>query len=128
MNVAYLDTSALVAVAFGERGGPALAAQLGTFSRLLSSNLLEAEIRAACAREGLDFSEQVLANLEWVLPDRSLRPEITAVLAAGYLRGADLWHVAAALYVAPSAGDVAFITRDRRQRTVAAALGFHCAW
>ena len=85
MNVAYLDTSALVAVAFGERGGPALAAQLGTFSRLLSSNLLEAEIRAACAREGLDFSEQVLANLEWVLPDRSLRPEITAVLAAGYL-------------------------------------------
>ena len=126
MNVAYLDTSALVAVAFGERGGAALGARLGTFSRLLSSNLLEAEIRAACAREGLAFSEQILANLEWVLPDRSLHPEITAVLAAGHLRGADLWHVAAALYVAPSPRDMSFITRDRRQRTVAAVLGFDC--
>lgn len=39
-------------------------------------------------------------------------------------RGADLWHVAAALYVAPSAGDMTFVTRDRRQRDVAAAPGF----
>lgn len=124
MSAAYVDTSALVAVAFGERGAAPLASRLGAFSRLLSANLLEAELRAACARERLPFSERLLSNLEWVLPDRSLGREITAVLAAGYLRGADLWHVAAALYVAPSPGDMAFITRDRRQRSVAAALGF----
>lgn len=124
MSAAYVDTSALVAVAFGERGAAALASRLGTFPRLLSSNLLEAEIRAACSRERVVVSERLLANLEWVLPDRPLGLEITAVLAAGYLRGADLWHVAAALYVAPAPGDLTFITRDRRQRTVAAALGF----
>ena len=124
MSAAYVDTSALVAVAFGERGAAALASRLGTFPRLLSSNLLEAEIRAACSRERVAVSERLLANLEWVLPDRPLGQEITAVLAAGYLRGADLWHVAAALYVAPAPGDLTFITRDRRQRTVAAALGF----
>lgn len=124
MSAAYVDTSALVAVAFGERGAAALASRLGTFPRLLSSNLLEAEIRAACSRERVVVSERLLANLEWVLPDRPLGQEITAVLAAGYLRGADLWHVAAALYVAPAPGDLTFITRDRRQRTVAAALGF----
>ena len=124
MSAAYVDTSALVAVAFGERGAAALASRLGTFPRLLSSNLLEAEIRAACSRERVAVSERLLANLEWVLPDRPLGQEITAVLAAGYLRGADLWHVAAALYVAPAPGDMTFITRDRRQRTVAAALGF----
>ena len=124
MSAAYVDTSALVAVAFGERGAAALASRLGTFPRLLSSNLLEAEIRAACSRERVAVSERLLANLEWVLPDRPLGQEITAVLTAGYLRGADLWHVAAALYVAPAPGDLTFITRDRRQRTVAAALGF----
>lgn len=124
MSAAYVDTSALLAVAFAERGATALASRLGTFSRLLSSNLLEAEMRAVCARERLAFSEQLLANLEWVMPDRSLGREITVVLNVGYLRGADLWHVATALYVAPSADDMAFITRDRRQRDVAAALGF----
>ena len=124
MSAAYVDTSALVAVAFGERGVAALASRLETFSRLLSSNLLEAEIRAACARERVVFSGRLVANLEWVLPDRPLGREITTALAAGYLRGADLWHVAAALYVAPTPGDMTFITRDRRQRNVAAALGF----
>ena len=124
MSVAYVDTSAVVTVAFGERGAATLASRLEKFSRLVSSNLLEAEIRAACARERIVFSERLFAHLEWILPDRPLGPEITEVLAAGYLRGADLWHVAAALYVAPSPSDVAFITRDRRQRAVAAALGF----
>ena len=50
MTVAYVDTSALVAIAFGEPGGAALGRRLGTFSVLLSSNLLEAELRAAYSR------------------------------------------------------------------------------
>jgi hypothetical protein len=59
-----------------------------------------------------------------VFPDRSLGPEFDAVLSAGYLRGADLWHVACALYVTRTPGDIWFITLDERQRVVAADLGF----
>lgn len=45
-------------------------------------------------------------------------------LTAGYLRGADLWHVACALYLAEVPSDVTFLSLDDRQRTVAEALGF----
>ena len=62
--------------------------------------------------------------LRWILPERPLTSELTTVLAAGYLRGADLWHVATALYVAQELGDIAFVTLDTRQRVVAEALGF----
>lgn len=124
MNVAYVDTSALIAVAFNESSGSAMANRLAEASYLLSSNLLEAELRSACSREGTSFSQNLFSNLKWVLPDRSLAPEITAVLEAGYLRGADLWHVASALYVARDPGEVWFVTLDERQRRVAKAVGF----
>lgn len=124
MSVAYVDTSALVAIALGEHDGPPMERRLKSFSRLLASNLLEAELRAACSRERSTFSEELFANLKWVFPDRSLGIELETVLTAGYLRGADLWHVACALYVAPTPGDVWFVTLDERQRRVAAELGF----
>ena len=101
-----------------------MARRLETFTTLLSSNVLEAELRAACHREELDFEPEFLADIEWVLPDRPLTPEFAAVLAAGYLRGADLWHVAAALFIADELGSPTFLTLDQRQRAVAEALGF----
>ena len=52
MSVAYVDTSALVSIAFNERGWTSLARRLDNFSHLLSSSLLEAELRAAFVREG----------------------------------------------------------------------------
>ena len=122
MSIAYVDTSALIA--FDEPCGEETGERLDSFSRLLSSNLLEAELRAAFAREQHEFEVDVLSRIDWILPDRPLASELARALEAGYLRGADLWHVAAALYVAPTPGDMTFITRDRRQRTVAAALGF----
>lgn len=90
MSVAYVDSSALVAIAFDEPDAAGMAKRLEAFSHLLSSNLLEAEVRAVFAREGVSFSERLFAGFKWVFPDRSLAPEITAVLTAGYLRGADL--------------------------------------
>ena len=104
MSAAYVDTSALVAVAFDERGGPAIAERLDQCSRLLASNLLEAELRAVFARERLDFAVSLVAGIEWILPDRPLAPEMTAVLESGYLRGTDLWHVATALYAIAEPG------------------------
>ena len=60
-----------------------------------------------------------------MLPSRSLEGEIRQALDVGRLRGADLWHVACALFVAGSArSDLAFLSRDAAQRTVAKRLGF----
>ena len=111
MSITYVDTSTLVAIACDEPGGDQARARLHQFSRLLSANLLEAELRAAFARERLRFDGAVLSRIEWVLPDRPLAVELARVLDAGYLRGADLWHVATALYVAPRAEEIGFITR-----------------
>jgi predicted nucleic acid-binding protein len=124
MSVGYVDTSCLVAVAFGESGARALARRLGAYDALASSNLLEAELRAALRREGVEGGDDLLAGLAWVLPDRRLTAEIERVLAVRLLRGADLWHVATALYLAESPGDVDFLTLDGAQRETAAELGF----
>lgn len=123
MSVAYVDTSVIVAIAFGEVGAQSLAAKLAGYSRLVSSNLLEAELRAACRREGQPAPVHLLARIGWILTHRPLSPEMETVLAAGSLRGADLWHIASALYATPEPGAIAFVTLDRRQAKVAAALG-----
>lgn len=125
MTAAYVDTSVLVAVSFNEENSTVLATRLSEFSRLVASNLVEAELRAVFARERCGFSQDVVADIEWILPDRRLSSEISTVLEAGYVRGADLWHLATALYVAGAPGDMAFITCDQRQGRIAAALGFH---
>lgn len=124
MNAAYVDSSVLVAMAFSEEGSGALRDRLLQYGRLYSSNLLEAEVRSALAREGFGFAQRYVARIRWVYPFRPLTGEIETVLEAGYLRGADLWHVANALYAFPRATEVGFLTLDERQRAVAAELGF----
>jgi len=124
MTVAYVDNSALIAVAFDESVGMDMANRLMKIPHLLSSNLLEAELRSAFSREGVDLPQSLLSGLNWVFPDRPLESEITAILRVGYLRGADLWHVASALYVAREPEEVCFVTLDKRQHSVAEAVGF----
>lgn len=124
MSVAYVDSSVVVAIALGERGSEAVAKRLTSFTQLHSSNLLDAELRAALARENAPYSSQHVEHIRWLWPSRPLGPEMERALAAGYLRGADLWHVAAALFAAPVPREMAFVTLDERQRAVAAELGF----
>jgi predicted nucleic acid-binding protein len=124
MRVAYVDTSCLVAIAFGERGATALARRLAGFDRLVASNLLEAELLAACSREGSEPDPGLTDSLTWILPDRPLHDEIRAVLDAGHVRGADCWHLATALYLAEIPGEISFLTLDQRQRAAARTLGF----
>ena len=124
MKVAYVDTSCLVAIALGERGAPALARKLDRFDELCAANLLEAELMAALARERLAPAPALTAGITWVLPDRPLSSEIAHALAAGYVRGADLWHLACALYLADLVGPVPFVTLDDRQAEAAGRLGF----
>jgi len=124
MRVAYMDTSCLVSLLFGEKGGTALGRRLQSVDRLIASNLLEAELQSVFRREDVEFDHRLLPRLEWVIPDRPLGPEIERVLRAGYVRGADCWHLATALYVSDDPSDLVFLTLDDRQRGVAKALGF----
>lgn len=124
MSACYVATSVLAGIAFGEPAAERFAVALNRFDRLLSSNLLEAEIRAIFQREGVTFEDDVIAGIDWVLPARPLSVELAAALAAGDLRGAELLHVATALYVAPQPDSLTFATLDVEQARAASALGF----
>lgn len=124
MSAAYVDSSAVVAIAFGEPGGAALARRLGRIDELFTSNLTEAEVLAALAREGEAAPRALFSAFSWVLPSRPLGEEISRALEAGRLRGADLWHLACALYLEPQPDRLVFLTLDSRQKSVASRLGF----
>ena len=124
MKVAYVDTSVLTGIAFGEPVADIFARALGGIDRLISSNLLEAELRAAFSRENEPFHEAAIAGIDWIFPNRPLTSELKAALSAGYLRGADLWHVATALYVSPDPQSLIFATLDARQGRITSSLGF----
>ena len=125
MSTAYVDSSALVSIALGEAAGPAVAERLTQFTRRYASNLLDAELRSVLRRDRVPYDADLVSGITWVLPERALAPELTTVAESGYLRGADLWHVAVALYMADDPARITFVTLDRRQAEVAAALGFH---
>ena len=124
MMRAYVDSSVLVAIAFDESGATAVKRRLYAFEELATSPMAEAEVRSVGRREHRAIDDDVFGALDWVHADRALSPEIARVLTAGYVRGADCWHLATALYIAPDPGDLMFLTLDRRQRDVARALGF----
>ncbi len=124
MTSVYVDSSVLLTIALTQPGHDTLAEHLAVFDRIYSSNLLEAEIASALHREGAPNDGALTRRISWVLPDRSLGPEIRAVLGTGYLRGADLWHLACALFLSPEPRELAFVTVDHQQAAVAAALGF----
>lgn len=127
MSAAYLDSSFLVAILLGEPRARALQRIVTRFDQILASDLLAAEVLAAAAREQVDLDPVVgaLEDVALVLPGRSLVPEMREILALGRLRGADLWHLACAVFVAgPARGAMAFLSRDAAQRRMARRLGF----
>jgi len=124
MSAVYVDTSVLAGIAFGEPVADRFALALNRFDRLLSSSLLDAELRAVFQRESAPFEDDVVAGIEWVLPNRPISAECERALGAGKLRGADLWHVATALYVSPQPENLTFATLDAGQGRVASTLGF----
>lgn len=125
MNVAYVDSSCLVGLAFDEPAAKRIGRRLLQFDRLVSSNLLEAELRSALVREGASADPgSLLEGVGWIYPDRPLSGEFERIAAAGYVKGADLWHLACALFIDAEAEGLSFLTLDRRQGEVAAVLGF----
>ena len=120
-----VDTSCLVALAFGEPQAPRTLTRLRRFDRLFASALLEAELVAAFRRERVEPDiSNFTKDLALVSPDRPLSAELRRTADAGYLRGADMWHVACALFLSPDPGELTFLTLDDDQRAVARRLGF----
>jgi predicted nucleic acid-binding protein len=125
LTSAYVDSSLLLAIAFGEPGAARLTERLDRFDDLYASNLVEAEVVSALAREGVALPDaDAFGSLNWTFPDRPLTQEFARTLETGHLKGADLWHVACALYLSPDPQDLFFLTLDARQKKVAARLGF----
>jgi predicted nucleic acid-binding protein len=120
---AYVDTSVIVAITLGEIGADAILEKVRPFE-LVAAPLLEAEWRSACRRNETAPDPALLREILWVHTERPLSEELERVFAAGYVRGADAWHLATALYLAPDPSELTFLTLDDRQRGVAEALGF----
>ena len=123
-RIAYVDTSYLLAGALAEPSEHHVAHRLHDFVQLVSSRLLEAEFRSAFRRISKPPELAFLEMVEWADADHPLSSEIERVLEVDYLRGADCWHVATALYVTGGAPGATFLTLDLRQRAVAKKLGF----
>ena len=127
MSTVFVDTSCVAALALSEPAAEDMRTRLARFGDLLASNLLEAELRATLRRERVATGDGVtalLATITWITPNRPLSAEIATVLHAGYVRGADCWHLATALYYSPDPSELTFLTLDERQHEVARALGF----
>jgi predicted nucleic acid-binding protein len=128
MKRAYVDTSALVAVHFGEPAAARVVRSLRGHEQLLSATFVVAEVLSALARERrpLGEADRVLRRLSLFSPEGPLRAECEEALSIAPLRGADLWHVAAALALAGKRGRKAltFCSLDVAQGDVARALGF----
>ena len=116
----------MLAVIFDEQAGAEVRGLFGTMNRIYASNLLEAEVASVAAREGIsgETISGALCQLDWVFPDRPLSREYESVLRAGRLRGADLWHLACALFLVGDPGQLPFITLDLSQAEVARKMGF----
>ncbi|MEP6666194.1 MAG: type II toxin-antitoxin system VapC family toxin [Nocardioidaceae bacterium] len=99
----YLDTSAAAKLLMDEAESDALAAfldEIGDEQDVVSSALLETELRRLAVRLGLDQSAvtDLLARVDLVDPPRSLFHE-AGLLPGPYLRSLDAIHLATALRV-----------------------------
>lgn len=125
---AYVDTTALLPDTYGEEPvAQSISRKLENFRYLLSANLLGAEMRVAFALEGREFGDEVLSSVNWIMPNRRLSAEMTAVLQIAQLQPVRLWHLATALFFAELAPDLVFLTLDERQETAARDLGLAMA-
>lgn len=123
MSVAYADASVFASLAFREPDAARVRRRLAGFDRVVTSVFTEAELASALTREGMSLTESPLLGAQLIGASDPLTQEIQDVLGAGYLRGADCWHVAVALNYSPDR-DLTFLTLDKSQRAVAKKLGF----
>ena len=128
--MAYVDPSALIPAIFGQQP-EATGRKLDRFPILVSSHLLEADLRAAFAREDRTFDPYLSSVINrWIKIDRRLDSEMASILEIVSLRALPLWHLASAMYLQQRQSltsrryQLAFVTLDEQQETAAHELGF----
>ena len=124
--VAYVDPSALIPEVLGEElFQRSTRPRLDAFPHLMSSNYLEAELRVAFRREREDFDTSSISSIAWIFLNRRMDAEMARVLEISELSPDRVWHLATALFFAQVLrSEMAFITLDEQQETVARELGF----
>ncbi|MDE2786835.1 MAG: hypothetical protein OXL37_09255 [Chloroflexota bacterium] len=128
--MAYVDPSALTPAISGDLPEETRI-RLERFPILMSSTLLDAELRAAFQDEQQTYSPSLDSVInQWVLPNRRLDEELAAVSEIVSLPALPLWHLASAMYFQQRQSltsrqyRLAFITLDEQQETAARELGF----
>ena len=125
MKAAYVDSSVLVAISLGETDHEDLTSRLEKFDQLFSSNLLEAELRSAPEAGGFRRNRRWSSHLDLVgLPKPTADSRVQVGPQGGLLEGADLWHLACALYLREELEEISFLSLDDKQVAVAGSLGF----
>lgn len=126
-EIAYVDTSIIVAILLKEPDYKDHLEILDGYETIVSSNLLEAELFSTVKREKLAFDLAVnyLENISILFPTEKFQTYFQQILNISYLRGADLFHLATALWFAgEKRKDLTFISLDEKQYLVAKRLGF----
>ncbi|GAA3612419.1 type II toxin-antitoxin system VapC family toxin [Marihabitans asiaticum] len=121
MSVVYVDTSAMGALLVDQPESETLLTWLDeTEAELVSSDLLETELRRLAVREDLDHGDvtRLLDGLTHAALDRAVYRS-AGLLPMPYLRTLDALHLEAALRL----GADAVLTYDRRLGEAAATLG-----
>ena len=128
--MAYVDPSALTPIVFGEQPEETRT-RLERFPILVSSTLLDAELRAAFQDEQQTYSPSLASAIDrWVSPNRRLDEEMASISEIASLPALPLWHLASAMYFQQRQSltgrhfRLAFITLDEQQETAANELGF----
>lgn len=60
-----MDASCLVALALNEPTAAGVRVRMAAYDQIVASNLVEAELRSACARDGIALSAGWLGYVEW---------------------------------------------------------------
>ncbi len=125
-KIVYVDSSVFIGILCHEPGSSVSEKALTAADKIVSSILTEAEVYSVAVRERLDWGivSSIYSGVSLIFPDRSLENELTRVLSCGYVRGADAFHLACALYLDPCAKEIIFLTADRAQAACARTLGF----
>lgn len=120
----YIDSSVLLGMLFDDQETEFLKKMPA--AQTVSSHLLEAEVLSACFRDNIETHKAVslLNEIDLITLDRSLVGEYNLIFQSGYLKGADAFHLACALFLDPTCKNLTFVTADKPQAIIAKKLGF----
>lgn len=113
-TVLYVDTSALGRVLLGEPDRPAIKRDLGSYEKLVSSRLLQVELRRMARRENLlDASAEMLSEVALISIDESVLAAAETISPSN-VGTLDAIHLATAVRLAEAGELDALMTYDKR--------------